>query len=67
MNKDEHGVIEIINDNIKKMNNLSDIEKFIKYINCVLNEDYVLNKTSIDIKFDGAIQVIDNIKKVMEE
>lgn len=67
LNKDEHGVIEIINDNIQKMNNLSDIKKFIKYINSVLNEDYVLNKKSIDVKFDGAMQVIDNIKKVMEE
>ena len=66
LNKDEHGVIKVINDNIKKMNNSSDVDEFKKYIKRVLNEKYVLNNKSANVKFDGALQVIDNIKKVME-
>ncbi len=67
LDKDEHAVIEIINDNIKKMNNYSDKEKFKRYLKSVLNKDYVSNTKSIDINYDGTLQVIDNIKKVMEE
>ena len=67
LNKDEHGIIEIINDSIKKMNNLIEIDKFKKYIEKILYDDYILNDANTDIKYDGVSQVIDNIKKMMEE
>ena len=67
LNKDEHGIIGIINDSIKKMNNLIEIDKFKKYIEKILYDDYILNDANTDIKYDGVSQVIDNIKKMMEE
>ena len=67
LDRDEHGVIDIINNNIKALNNNKDIEEFKKSLQRVLESDFVYNKNFDDIKLDGVSQVINNIKKVMEE
>lgn len=67
LDKDEHGVIQIINDDIKKMNNHNDVNKFKKHIEKIINSDYIVNDMCGNIECNGALQVINNIKKVMEE
>lgn len=67
LNKDEYGVIKIINDNIKKINNYEMKKKYKRYMENVLNNDYVFNDNNISIEYNGALQVVDNIKKIMEE
>lgn len=64
---DEHGVIEVINNEINKMNNVEEKEIYMNYMKSILDNDYIENKDNDNITFNGVDEVIDNIKKVMGE
>lgn len=64
---DEHGVIEVINNEISKMNNESEKETYMNYMKSILDSYYIENKDNDNITFNGVNEVIENIKKVMGE
>lgn len=64
---DEHSVIEVINNEINKMNNEDKKEIYMNYMKSILDSDYIENKGSDNITFNGVNEVIDNIKKVIGE
>ena len=67
LSKDEQGVLEIINLNMKKMNNNQEKLKFKKYAQKVLTEDYVVNNYNVSLENNGVEQVVEQIKKIMNK
>ena len=64
LSEDEHGVIEEINKRIK--NKKEEIEEYSNYVKNVINEDYIKNIISRDLKYDGAQSVIKELDKIVE-
>ena len=67
LKKDEHGVILEINKRISNLNNKKDIMELKKYMENILNNDYILNQQKKENKISGVEEVIADIYKVMEE